>query len=183
MSVAAVVLLLVMLTVAGQVCLLLGLLVAVGARVTPALRAAKAAMRDAVAPSALALAWLVAAVATGGSLYLSEVARFIPCTLCWYQRIAMYPQAVLLGIAAWRRDVGVRPYVVTLTAIGLALSTYHYLLERFPALDRGACDPAAPCTVLWIWSLHYISIPMMAGTAFVLIGALVLVARPEEVAE
>ena len=55
-------------------------------------------------PHATLLAFVVAAVATAGSLYLSEVANFTPCTLCWYQRIAMYPLVVLLGIATWRRD-------------------------------------------------------------------------------
>jgi disulfide bond formation protein DsbB len=179
-TVAAVVLLLVMLTVLAQAGLLAALVVALGARGVPALRAAKSALREAVAPSALALATLVAAVSTAGSLYFSLVAHFVPCTLCWYQRIAMYPLVVLLGVAAWRRDAGIRPYVLALAGLGLAISAYHYLLERFPALESGACDPAAPCTVLWVWRLHYISIPMMAATAFVLIGALVLVARPEE---
>ena len=48
-------------------------------------------MRGLVGPAALWLAFLVALTATVGSLYFSEVARFTPCVLCWYQRIAMYP--------------------------------------------------------------------------------------------
>src|SRR4051812_10965964 len=54
------------------------------------------------------LAALVAVVATCGSLYLSEVAHFVPCTMCWYQRIAMYPLAPMLVVAAWRRDRGIK---------------------------------------------------------------------------
>ncbi|MGH2475812.1 MAG: disulfide bond formation protein B, partial [Candidatus Limnocylindrales bacterium] len=57
-----------------------------------------------VGPNALGLAWFVALLATGGSLYFSEVAGFTPCTLCWYQRIAMYPLVVVLAIGAARRD-------------------------------------------------------------------------------
>ena len=96
-----------------------------------------AGMRSAVGPSALAGAFVVAVLATAGSLYFSEVAQFKPCRLCWYQRIAMYPLVVILGIAAWRGDPGVRRYAAPLAAIGAVISTYHYLLEWFPALDSG----------------------------------------------
>jgi cytochrome c biogenesis protein CcmG/thiol:disulfide interchange protein DsbE len=124
------------------------------------------------------VAFLVALVATLGSLYLSEVAGFVPCTLCWYQRAAMYPLALLLGVAALRRDLAVRPYAVALAGIGAAVSAYHHLLERFPAIDAGACDPDNPCTLVWVWQLHYLSIPLMAGTAFALVAALLLSAGP-----
>jgi disulfide bond formation protein DsbB len=127
---------------------------------------------------ALGLAFLVALVATLGSLYLSEVAGFVPCTLCWYQRAAMYPLALLLGVAAVRRDLAVRPYAVALAGIGATISAYHHLLERFPAIDAGACDPDNPCTLVWVWQLHYLSIPLMAGTAFALVAALLLSAGP-----
>jgi disulfide bond formation protein DsbB/thiol-disulfide isomerase/thioredoxin len=138
------------------------------------LRAAVAA-----APSQpLGLAFLVALVATLGSLYLSEVAGLPPCALCWYQRAAMYPLALLLGLAAWRRDLAVRPYAVALAGAGATVSAYHHLLERFPAIDAGACDPDNPCTLTWVWQLHYLSIPLMAGTAFALVAALLLSAGP-----
>ena len=65
------------------------------------------------------LAFVVATVATLGSLYLSEVANFVPCRLCWYQRIAMYPLPVLLGVAWWKRDDGVRRYALPLAIIGM----------------------------------------------------------------
>jgi disulfide bond formation protein DsbB len=172
----AVILFLVMLTVAAHVSLAVGLALAVAGPWAPGLERSRDAARELLAVSALPLAWVVATVATAGSLFLSQVAHFTPCTLCWYQRIAMYPLVVVLGIAAWRRDLSVRPYVLALTVAGLLVSSYHYLIERFPSLERGACDPAAPCAVLWIWSLHYISIPLMAATAFATIGVLMLVA-------
>ena len=75
----------------------------------------------------------------GGSLYYSEVAHYTPCALCWYQRIAMYPLVLLLGIAAFRRDIGIRLYAIPLAAIGAVISAYHYLLEWGIDVSRGAC--------------------------------------------
>ena len=128
-------------------------------------------------PSALWLAFLVALTATLGSLYLSEIAHFVPCTLCWYQRIAMYPLVPILGIAAWHRDVGVARYAVPLAAIGAVVSIYHYQLERFPSQASVSCSAEAPCTVVWIWKFHFVSIPFMALSGFALIVTLLLVAR------
>ncbi|HJR98650.1 MAG TPA: disulfide bond formation protein B [Actinomycetota bacterium] len=140
-------------------------------------RGMRPALIETLGPSALWLAFLVALTATLGSLYLSEVAHFVPCELCWYQRIAMYPLAPILFVAAYRRDPGVWRYVVPVAAIGAAISIYHYQLERFPEQASASCSPDAPCTVVWIWRFHFISIPFMALSAFALIGALVLVAR------
>jgi hypothetical protein len=128
-------------------------------------------------PSALWLAFAVALTATLGSLYLSEVAHFVPCKLCWYQRIAMYPLVPILFVAALKRDAGVWRYAAPLAAIGSALSIYHYQLERFPDQTSVSCTLEAPCTVVWIWKFHYISIPFMALSGFALIVALLLVAR------
>ena len=91
------------------------------------------------------LAWAcsVAAVATVGSLYLSEVVGFVPCLLCWYQRICMYPLSVILLVAAIRRDRAVRWYVVPLAAVGTVISTYHYAIEWRPSLEAGACGIAS----------------------------------------
>src|SRR5579885_3266782 len=73
-----------------------------------------------VGPSALGLAAAIAVTAMGGSLYFSEVAHYTPCTLCWYQRTCMYPLAVVLTIAAIRRDQRVVPYGLALAGIGAA---------------------------------------------------------------
>jgi disulfide bond formation protein DsbB len=137
----------------------------------------KDAVWETLGPSALWLAFLVALTATLGSLYLSEVAHFVPCKLCWYQRIAMYPLVPILAIAAWKRDVAVVRYAVPLAVIGAAISIYHYQLERFPSQASVSCSADAPCTVVWIWKFHFVSIPLMALSGFALIVALVLVAR------
>jgi disulfide bond formation protein DsbB len=122
----------------------------------------------------LFLAWAIATVATLGSLYYSEIANFTPCKLCWFQRIAMYPQAVILGIAVFYNDRKIRRYVLPVVSIGALISIYHYLLERFPSwASEGSCDPTVPCTTVWVWKFHFISIPFMALAGFAAIGTLV----------
>ena len=104
----------------------------VARRVAGRLRPSVAAIDDA----ALWLAFLVAATATAGSLYFSEVADYVPCQLCWFQRIAMYPLAVVLLVAAIRRDRSVRWYVGPLAAIG-ALDLGLPLPDRVAAVAGG----------------------------------------------
>ena len=160
----------------------LGLLaLALGARVSRRASDAWETTRDFLGEHALSLAWLIALTATLGSLYYSEVAHYVPCKLCWYQRIAMYPLAIVLGIAALRRDLDVRRYVVPVAAVGAAISIWHYLLEHFPSMSGSAsCDPAAPCTVRWVWEFDFISIPFMALGGFASIATLLLAARQRE---
>lgn len=132
----------------------------------------------AIIPNAMAAAWLIAALATAGSLYFSEVAHFEPCRLCWYQRIAMYPLVVILGIGAARRDRSAARYSIPLAAIGAAVAAYHVGIEWIPALDTGACDARVPCNVVWFREFGYISLPVLALTAFLAIVALLSV-RPD----
>ncbi len=128
--------------------------------------------------SALSIACLVALVATLGSLYLSEIANYPPCTLCWLQRIAMYPLVVILGIGALREDRAVGWYALPLTGIGAALAFYHVLVQRVPGLDQAtSCSAEAPCNAMWVREFGFVSIPVMALGAFLLIAALVLVGR------
>lgn len=147
------------------------------ARVSPAAADALGDVRAAVAGRELWLATLVAATATAGSLYFSEVKEFPPCELCWFQRIFMYPLVLVLGLAALRRETAVWRYVLPLVGIGSAFSVYHYQLELFPEQSTGFCAASVPCTIRWIWELGYVSIPMLALTAFLLVGALLLLAR------
>lgn len=170
-----------LLAVAGQLFVLAVVVLAVGARWSEACASGLDAVRREVGPYALGLAWAVAGVATLGSLYFSEVAHFRPCILCWVQRTFMYPLAVILGVAWWRRDADVRWYALPLAGLGLAVSAYHVLLERVPSLESGSCDPSAPCTFIWVEPLGYLTIPTMAGTGFALVIALLLLApRSEE---
>jgi disulfide bond formation protein DsbB len=131
--------------------------------------------------AALPLAWLVASVSTLGSLYFSEIADFIPCTLCWYQRIAMYPLAVILGIATFRRDRGIRRYAVPVAAIGLVISAYHWLIERYPDLEAGGtCSVLVPCTAPWFTEFGFVTLAFMAFCGFAFIIVTLLLPRPQE---
>jgi disulfide bond formation protein DsbB len=130
-------------------------------------------LRAHLGPASLWLAFAVAATATAGSLYLSEVAGFVPCTLCWYQRIAMYPLVIVLGIAAWQGDAGVRRYVVPVAAIGAAIAGYHVALQRLPGLPSGACSLDTPCTLIYIERFGFVTIPVMALIGFLAILAVV----------
>jgi disulfide bond formation protein DsbB len=137
-------------------------------------------LRTLLGPQALQLAFVVALVSTVGSLWLSEGAHFVPCRLCWYQRIAMYPLTVILGVAALRRDRDVRVYVLPVVAIGATISIWHMLIERFPSLEKAtACDPANPCSLIWVERFGYLTIPTMALSAFALIATLLLLAPRE----
>jgi disulfide bond formation protein DsbB len=123
----------------------------------------------------LAFAWLVALVATLGSLYYSEVRNFIPCTLCWYQRVAMYPLALMLGIATWRNDPQIRPYALTLSLLGLFWSSYHLLELWMPGLAPSVCKGPIPCNIEYMPSFP---IPLQAAIAFLLISVALFLVRP-----
>jgi len=119
------------------------------------------------------LAWLVAIVATAGSLYFSEVRFFVPCPLCWWQRIFMYPLVAVLGVGVFTRDERVWRYALPLSVIGMGTSWYHYLIQRIPELaPPGVCRGGVPCTVQYIEWLGFITIPYLAGTAFTIITLL-----------
>lgn len=125
----------------------------------------------------LGLALLVAAVSTGGSLYYSEVAGFVPCVLCWYQRIAMYPLVAVLGVATLVSDSRAWRYGLPLSLPGLAVAVYHVTIQFRPALDVGTCSAEAPCTARYVNEFGFVSIPVMAGAGFLLISALLLTLR------
>ncbi len=137
---------------------------------------ARRAMRDAIGPYALWMAALVAATAMAGSLYFSEVAHLEPCVLCWYQRIAMYALTVVLVVAAMRRDVGVRPYVMALAGIGAVISAYHIAVQRLPGLPSGSCSLTAPCSAIQVEVFGAITIPVLALIGFVSVLTLMAVA-------
>ena len=126
--------------------------------------------RKMFAPYALSLALAVALISTLGSLFLSEVAKYQPCLLCWYQRIFMYPQAIFLYMAVVRREMVIKPYLMVLSIIGAAIASYHYLIQRFPAAEVLPCNTSSgvSCTKGTFY-FGFISIPFMALTGFVLI--------------
>ncbi len=119
------------------------------------------------------IALIAAWAATLGSLYFSEVLNFIPCSLCWYQRILMYPLAVILLVGLIRRDEGIFIYVLPFSMTGVILSTYHYLLQKTDIFTHSAvCDTGIPCTTTWINLFGFVTIPFLALTAFLIISVM-----------
>jgi disulfide bond formation protein DsbB len=162
--------------VAGQVLaavfLLLGLAWAVGAR------SAGVALRRTIEGYELWLAFLVSAVATGGSLFFSEVAHFIPCELCWFQRICMYPLSIVTLLAALADDRRAARYLLPLPFVGAGVSVYHLLVENGVVEQAKACLISAPggCATKWIDEFGYMTIPTLALTGFALCFAFLLLA-------
>jgi len=136
------------------------------------------------ADSLLFLAWASSLVASLGSLYFSEIMKYEPCELCWYQRILMYPMVILLGVAYVRKDFQPALYSTILSGIGLLVSLYHYSLQKVSFLSESA--PACgrvPCTGEYINMFGFITIPFLALTGFIIIfiaSVLVLKALKED---
>lgn len=123
----------------------------------------------------LYLAWLAALIATGGSLFFSEVRQFVPCTLCWYQRILMYPLVLLLGVASFRSDRHIIPYVLPLSLLGAGIALFHYLEQKIPGFGAPElCRAGVPCSTEYINWLGFITIPLLSLVAFSFISLLLV---------
>ncbi|MHA0858466.1 disulfide oxidoreductase [Paenibacillus sp. CMAA1364] len=129
----------------------------------------------------LYLAWVVSIVATVGSLYLSEILLFEPCRLCWFQRILMYPLVIMLGVASYKDDRNVISYALPLSVIGGSISIFHYLEQMLPAFSKIApCTVGVPCNVDYLNWFGFITIPLLALIAFILIIGLIFIGRDYE---
>ena len=141
--------------VAGQV--LAVLLLLIGLAWLFGLRAPADLLRRTVEGYELWLVFVVSSIATGGSLFFSEIAHFVPCELCWYQRICMYPLTIASLLAALANDRRVARYLLPLPLVA-------------------ACLISAPggCATKWIEEFGYVTIPVLALTAFALCFAFLL---------
>jgi disulfide bond formation protein DsbB len=163
------------LTIVANAVVVVALLCALAALVSPGARASVVSWARAVAPQSVVFAWIVATVTTLGSLYYSEHAGFVPCELCWYQRIVMYPLVIVLGVAALRKDRAVWITGLVFVVIGAPLSLYHWLVERVPAFaESSSCSAIAPCSTPWFEKLGYVTLAWMAMSSFLLIGVLLV---------
>jgi len=118
----------------------------------------------------LFIAWVQAVIAVLGSLYFSEVKDFIPCEMCWFQRILMYPLVLLYGISLIKKDLRYAEGGLYLSGIGILVSAYHYGIQKVPALQHGggSCG-IVPCDGQYINLFGFITIPFLAGMAFIVI--------------
>jgi disulfide bond formation protein DsbB len=163
------------LTLVVDAVLVVALVLAVAALVSRGARTQVRSLPAAIAPQGVLLAWIVALVTTLGSLYYSEHAGFVPCELCWYQRILMYPLVLVLGVAWLRRDQKVWLTALPFVVIGAPLSLYHWLVERVPAFaESSSCSVTVPCTAPWFEKLGFVTLAWMAMSSFLLIGVLMV---------
>lgn len=134
-----------------------------------------------LAPAALGIATVVALAATFGSLFLSSVAGFPPCDLCWWQRIFMYSSAVILSYALITRQRVLVRATTPLLVLGGLVALYHTYLQAVPTTNLALpCDEnGISCGTRYIYAFGYLSIPLMALTVFVLILLLYRVASFE----
>lgn len=118
------------------------------------------------------LAFLVALSASIGSLLYSEVAGFAPCSLCWYQRIFLYPEVFILGLALYRKEKDrIAPYALLLSAVGGLIALYHSYIQYggSPLVPCQAAATAVSCAVRYVFEFGYITIPLMSLTVFAFI--------------
>ena len=163
------------LTIVADAVVAIAVLGAIAALVSSRARASVVAWARAVAPQSVVFAWIVATVTTLGSLYYSEHAGFVPCELCWYQRIVMYPLVIVLGVAALRRDRAIWMTALVFVVIGAPLSLYHWLVERVPAFEESSsCSATTPCSAPWFEKLGFVTLAWMAMSSFLLIGVLMV---------
>jgi disulfide bond formation protein DsbB len=136
-------------------------------------------LRDLLKGKEVLISFAVSLVATFGSLFLSEIAKYTPCEFCWFQRIFMYPLTIILGVSYFKKAKDVEKYVIPITFVGGAISLYHNYLQR-------AANPFAPCSAVgfsvsctdkFFTYYGYITIPFMALTSFVTIFILMLLKK------
>ncbi|MGP4081814.1 disulfide oxidoreductase [Pseudalkalibacillus sp. R45] len=121
------------------------------------------------------IAWIISLTAFLGSLYFSEIAGFVPCEFCWYQRILMYPLAIILGIGWYIEDKKLPYYVLPFSVIGAGVSTFHYLHQKTEWFTQAvACTEGVPCSGVYINWLGFITIPFLALIAFLSISVIMI---------
>lgn len=132
---------------------------------------------------ALSLGLFLSASSTIGSLLYSEVVGFPACILCWIQRIFMYPQMFLFGLAWWRKDRSIIPYALLLTLIGGAVALYQWTKDMLALYGDGTLSLGCPivaglpsCDRIYVLEFGYITIPMIALNAFILIATVLYAA-------
>ena len=127
------------------------------------------------------IAWCIALLSMVGSLFLSEVMELPPCVLCWYQRIAVYPLVLIIGIGISIKDRSMKTYALPFALIALAISIYHNLLY-YGIIPEAItpCTEGVPCNAVQLELLGFITIPLMGLVSFALLTLCLLAYRPKE---
>ncbi len=132
--------------------------------------------------NALWFGLIVSLVSMLGSLYYSDILKFEPCVLCWYQRIAMYPQVALFAVALWKREpFRVWTYSAVLSVIGALIAGFHYYIQvsstPIVTLPCSTLGYSVSCTATFAPVFGYITIPVMVLTGFAMLLALGALSR------
>lgn len=143
----------------------------------------KSRLFDFLTDKAFMISFIVSLVAMLGSLTYSDIIGYDPCKFCWFQRILMYPQVILLGMAMIRKDMKIAVYSMTLSIIGAVIAFYHYLLQIgvAPAIPCSAVGYSSACAQRFVMQYGYITIPMMAFSAFLLIALLMYANKRKQI--
>lgn len=126
--------------------------------------------------------FFIALVGMLGSLYFSDVVGWVPCILCWYQRIALYPLVVIFAIGVWKQEASAQVYGLVLAIIGLVISLYQIYIQiasSFGEELQGFCSAigATDCSEIYMQEFGYITFPVVSATAFLYIVLLQLVRK------
>lgn len=122
-------------------------------------------------------AFLVAFFSSAASMFYSGVAKFPPCDLCWYQRIALFPQTVLLGMAVIKHDKKITDYVLAFSIIGAVIAAYNYYIQLGGNPFIPCSAGGVSCAQRFVWEFGYVGIPMMSFTGFTIIICLMLIEK------
>lgn len=161
-----------LLTILSQLGILFLILLFVFRKLQPKDKSSKR-LADLLANNYVALVFSITAGATAGSFAMSEIFGFLPCKLCWYQRVFMFPQFVVAAIALFTNDNGIKKYIVALSLIGAGIAVYHLLLQALPAVIQCG-DELVSCEENPFVTFGYITIPVMSLTSFLLLISLSL---------
>lgn len=119
------------------------------------------------------IAWLIATISTLGALFLGEIMGYVPCVLCWYQRIAMFPLVFVLAAGLFPYDRRVVRYALPLTLAGVALAAFHLaLIAGWIPESIKPCQQGVPCSDVQVIWFGFVTIPLLSLLSFISVAGL-----------
>jgi len=121
----------------------------------------------------LFICWLLVTGATLGSLFFSEIMELPPCSLCWVQRIFMFPLAIILLVGLFPADGSVVRYAFPLALCGVATAVFHVLLQLGVIPEKASpCQQGMSCADVSLALFGFVSIPVLSLAVFSAVAAL-----------
>lgn len=134
---------------------------------------------DFVGRRGILIAFAASFFASFMTLFYSEFIGFEPCPLCWWQRVFLYPQVILFGMALWKKDAYVAEYSIVFSVFGLFIALYQHAMQIFPGSNLPCPATGPSCSIRVLYEFGYITFPFLAVTifAFLLVTMLIVRAR------